>query len=153
LEFLPSGFLERTKEQGMVVPSWAPQSEILGHGSVGGFLSHCGWNSTLESVVHGVPLITWPLFAEQRMNAVVMSEGLKVGVRARVSENGLVERVEIAEMIKCLMEEEEGREMRKRMKELKEDAANAIKEDGSSTKTLSQLALVWKSLTCENRFC
>jgi len=56
-------------------------------------------------------------------------------------------------VIKCLMEEEEGREMRKRMKELKEDAANAIKEDGSSTKTLSQLAFMWKSLACENRFC
>jgi len=153
LEFLPSGFLERTKEQGMVVPSWVPQIEILGHGSVGGFLSHCGWNSTLESMVHGVPLITWPLFAEQRMNAVVMSEGVKVGVRPRVSENGLVERVEIVKVIKCLMEEEEGREMRKRMKELKEDAANAIKEDGSSTKTLSQIAFKWKSLACENRFC
>ncbi|XP_027908013.1 hydroquinone glucosyltransferase-like [Vigna unguiculata] len=145
-EFLPSGFLERTKEQGMVVPSWAPQIEILGHGSVGGFLSHCGWNSTLESVVHGLPLITWPLFAEQRMNAVVMSEGLKVGVRARVSENGLVERVEIVEKIKCLMEEEEGREMRKRVKELKEAATNALKPDGASTKTLSQLAIKWKNL-------
>jgi len=49
-------------------------------------------------------------------------------------------------VIKCLMEEEEGREMRKRMKELKEDAANAIKEDGSSTKTLSELVLKWESL-------
>ncbi|QCE04791.1 hydroquinone glucosyltransferase [Vigna unguiculata] len=146
LEFLPSGFLERTKEQGMVVPSWAPQIEILGHGSVGGFLSHCGWNSTLESVVHGVPLITWPLFAEQRMNAVVMSEGLKVGVRGRVSENGLVERVEIVEMIKCLMEEEEGREMRKRVKELKEAATNALKPDGAATTILSQVAHKWKVL-------
>jgi len=96
--------------------------------------------------VHGVPLITWPLFAEQRMNAVVMSEGLKVGVRGRVSENGLVERVEIVEMIKCLMEEEEGREMRKRVKELKEAATNALKPDGASTKTLSQLAIKWKNL-------
>jgi len=82
------------------------------------------------------------------MNAVVMSEEVKVGVRARVSENGLVERVEIAEMIKCLMEEEEGREMRKRMKELKEaaTATNAIKENGSSSNTLSQLAFKWKIL-------
>ncbi|TKY68845.1 UDP-glycosyltransferase 72B1 [Spatholobus suberectus] len=146
LQFLPCGFLERTKEQGMVIPSWAPQVQVLSHSSVGGFLTHCGWNSTLESVLKGVPLITWPLFAEQRMNAVVLSEGLKVGLRPRVSENGLVERAEIVEVIKCLMEGEEGGKMRERMKELKEAATNALKEDGSSTKTLSQLALKWKSL-------
>ncbi|CAJ1948894.1 unnamed protein product [Sphenostylis stenocarpa] len=146
LQFLPSGFLERTKEQGVVIPSWAPQIEVLRHSSVGGFLTHCGWNSTLESVVHGVPLITWPLFAEQRMNAVVLCEGVKVGVRPRVSENGLVEREEIVEVIKCLMEGEEGRKMGKRMKELAVAATNALKEGGSSTKTLSELAQLWKNL-------
>ncbi|KAL9303531.1 hypothetical protein ACSQ67_020794 [Phaseolus vulgaris] len=146
LHFLPGGFLERTKEQGLVIPSWAPQIQVLGHSSVGGFLTHCGWNSILESVVHGVPLITWPLFAEQRMNAVVLSEGLKVGVRPRVGEKGLVERVEIVEVIKCLMEGEEGGKMHKRMEELKEAANNALKEDGSSTKTLSELVLKWENL-------
>ncbi|XP_027334237.1 hydroquinone glucosyltransferase-like [Abrus precatorius] len=146
LQFLPFGFLERTKEQGMVVPSWAPQVQVLGHSSTGGFLSHCGWNSTLESVLQGVPMITWPLFAEQRMNAVLLCDGLKVGVRPRVHENGLVERMEIAEVIKGLMDGEKGVTMRERMKELKEAATNAIKEDGSSTKTLSQLALKWENL-------
>ncbi|KAL9303533.1 hypothetical protein ACSQ67_020796 [Phaseolus vulgaris] len=153
LEFLPRGFLKRTRERGMIVPLWAPQIEILGHGSVGGFLSHCGWNSTLESVVHGVPLITWPLYAEQKMNAVVLSEGLKVGVRPRESEKGLVEREEVVEMIKCVMEGKKGGEMRKRMKALKEAAANTLKEHGSSTETLSQLAFKWKSLASENKFC
>ncbi|RDX60316.1 Hydroquinone glucosyltransferase, partial [Mucuna pruriens] len=138
LEFLPCGFLERTKEQGMVVPSWAPQIQVLSHSSVGGFLTHCGWNSTLESVLKGVPLITWPLFAEQKMNAVVLSEGLKVGVRPRVSENGLVKRMEIVRVIKCLMEGKEGREMDKRMKKLREAAINGLKQDGDSTKNLSQ---------------
>ena len=76
----------------------------------------------------------------------LLCEGLKVGVRPRVGENGLVERVEIVKVIKCLMEEEEGEKMRERMNELKEAAINAIKEDGSSTRTLSQLALKWKSL-------
>ena len=146
LKFLPSGFLERTKEKGMVVPSWAPQIQVLSHSSVGGFLTHCGWNSTLEGVLKGVPLITWPLFAEQRMNAVLLCEGLKVGVRPRVSENGLVQREEIVKVIKCLMEGEEGGKMSGRMNELKEAATNALKEDGSSTKTLSLLALKWKSL-------
>lgn len=139
-KFLPSGFLERTKEQGMVIPSWAPQVQILSHRSVGGFLSHCGWNSVLESVMHGVPLIAWPLFSEQRMNAVLLSEGLKVGLRPKVRKNGIVERVQISELIKCLMEGEEGEKLRKRINELKEAANSALKEDGSSTKTISLLA-------------
>nr|XP_027187165.1 uncharacterized protein LOC101504804 [Cicer arietinum] len=146
LKFLPSGFLERTKEKGLVIPSWAPQIQILSHSSVGGFLSHCGWNSCLESVMHGVPLITWPLFAEQRMNAALLSEGLKVGVRPRVNENGIVERVEIVKVIKCLMEEEEGRNLCNNMKELKDAAINALKENGPSTKTIYQLTLKWRNL-------
>lgn len=146
LQFLPRGFLERTKEQGLVVPLWAPQVQILCHSSVGGFLSHCGWNSTLESVMQGVPLITWPLFAEQRINADVLCEGLKVGLRPKENENGLVERGEIAEVIKHLMDKEEGGELRRRMKELKEAANNAIKEDGSSTKALAQVILKWNNL-------
>ncbi|GAU20263.1 hypothetical protein TSUD_353270 [Trifolium subterraneum] len=146
LQFLPSGFLERTKEKGLVIPSWASQSQILSHSSVGGFLTHCGWNSILESVVHGVSLITWPLFAEQKMNAVLLSEGLKVGLRPRVNENDIVERAEVAKVIKCLMKGEEGEKLRNNMKELKEAASNAIKEEGSSTKTISQLAVMWRKL-------
>ncbi|KAJ1439615.1 UDP-glycosyltransferase family, conserved site [Sesbania bispinosa] len=146
LQFLPYGFLERIKEQGLVIPTWAPQIQILSHSSIGGFLSHCGWNSVLESVLHGVPLITWPLFAEQRMNAVLLSDGLKVGLRPRVNENGIVERVEIAKVIECLMEGEESGKLSKRMKELKEAAIDALKENGSSTETLSELTLKWKTL-------
>jgi len=146
LQFLPSGFLERSKEKGFVITSWAPQIQILSHNSIGGFLTHCGWNSTLESVVHGVPLITWPLFAEQKMNAVLLSEGLKVGLRPSVNENGIVEREEVAKVIKCLMEGEEGEKLRNNMKDLREAASNAIKEDGSSTKTMSQIALKWRNL-------
>ncbi|RYR24405.1 hypothetical protein Ahy_B02g057903 [Arachis hypogaea] len=71
LHYLPSGFVERTKGQGL----------ILDHGSIGAFLSHCGWNSTLESVSHDMPVIAWPLFAEQRMNAVLLKDVLKVAVR------------------------------------------------------------------------
>ncbi|GAU20260.1 hypothetical protein TSUD_353240 [Trifolium subterraneum] len=150
LQFLPSGFLDRTKGKGLIIPSWAPQIQILSHSSVGGFLTHCGWNSILESVVHGVPLITWPLFAEQKMNAVLLSEGLKVGLRTRVNENDIVERVEVAKVIKCLMEGEEGGKLRNNMKELKEAANSAHKEDGSSTNTISQLALKWRKLVLEN---
>ncbi|KAK7339368.1 hypothetical protein VNO77_20030 [Canavalia gladiata] len=145
LQFLPDGFLERTKEQGLVVPSWAPQVQILSHKSVGGFLSHCGWNSILESVQEGVPLITWPLFAEQRMNAVMLTDGLKVALKPKVNEDGIVEKDEIAKVIKCLMKCEEGKGMRKRIRELKDSAVNAYKH-GSSIQTLSQLASQWENL-------
>ncbi|XP_028775907.1 hydroquinone glucosyltransferase-like [Neltuma alba] len=142
LDFLPEGFLERTKERGLVVPSWAPQIPILKHSSVGGFLSHCGWSSTLESIVHGVPLITWPLFAEQRMNAVFLNDGLKVALRPKFNENkGMVEREEIAKVVKSLINDEESSEIRIRIKVLKDSAANALKEDGSSSMNLSTFAM------------
>jgi len=144
--FLPNEFLERTKGKGLVVPYWAPQIEILGHGSIGGFLTHCGWNSTLESVVNGIPIIAWPLFAEQKMNAALLSDGLKVAIRPKVNENGIVEREEIAKVVKNLMVGEEGKEIHRRMEKLKGNAIDALKENGSSTMTLAHLALKWKSL-------
>ncbi|KAE9617875.1 hypothetical protein Lal_00037859 [Lupinus albus] len=138
LQFLPDGFLERTKGQGLVVPNWAPQTQILSHTSIGGFLTHCGWNSTLESIVLGVPMITWPLFAEQRMNAVLLTKGLKVALRPKFNDNGIAERKEIAEVIKELMLGVEGNEISQKIEELKYAAVSALKEDGSSTKALSQ---------------
>ncbi|CAK8541328.1 unnamed protein product [Lathyrus sativus] len=140
LKFLPQGFLERTKEKGLVLPSWAPQVEILKQNSVGGFLSHCGWNSVLESIQEGVPIVAWPLFAEQAMNAVMLSDGLKVAQRLKFEDEEIVEKEEIAKVIKCVMEGEEGKGMRKRMMDLRDSAANALKYDGSSRQALSQLA-------------
>ncbi|CAJ1948149.1 unnamed protein product [Sphenostylis stenocarpa] len=146
-EFLPNGFLKRTEGHGLVVPYWASQVEILAHGAIGGFLCHCGWNSTLEAVVHGIPLIAWPLFAEQKMNAVLLTNDLRVALRPNVNENGIVEREEICGVIRNLMVGEEGKRIRQRMKILKDVAVDALKDDGSSTVTLTQLALKWKSLS------
>ncbi|KAL2319943.1 hypothetical protein Fmac_028912 [Flemingia macrophylla] len=146
LSYLPLGFLERTKGQGLVTSGWAPQVEVLDHESVGAFLTHCGWNSVLESVVHGVPMIAWPLFAEQRTNAALVTDGLKVAVRLNTSGESVVLKEEVAEVIKSVMEELEGEEIRRRMKELQKLAACAVMEDGSAGKTLSKLALKWRSL-------
>ncbi|XP_044502309.1 hydroquinone glucosyltransferase-like [Mangifera indica] len=143
--FLPEGFLERTKAQGLVVPSWAPQIEVLSHRSTGGFLSHCGWNSTLESVVHGVPFITWPLFAEQRLNALMLCEDLEVGLRPEADENGLVRREEISKIVKRLLQGEEGLRIRQRMNILKDAAVKALTEGGSSTKPQSEFVLKLKN--------
>ncbi|KAL3517267.1 hypothetical protein ACH5RR_024169 [Cinchona calisaya] len=148
LAFLPKGFLDRIKGRGFLVPSWAPQARILNHGSTGGFLTHCGWNSILESVVEGIPLIAWPLYAEQKMNAVMLSEDLKVALRPKTNENGLIGRVEIANVVKGLMEGEEGKMLRSRMKDLKDAAAKVLSEDGSSTKALAEVAHKWQSKIC-----
>ncbi|KAA0048907.1 hydroquinone glucosyltransferase-like [Cucumis melo var. makuwa] len=146
LGFLPEGFLERTKNRGMVVPSWAPQAQILSHGSTGGFLTHCGWNSTLESVVNGIPLIAWPLYAEQRMNAVMLTEEINVALKPKRNEKtGIVEKEEISKVVKSLLEGEEGKKLRRKMKELKEASEKAVGEDGSSTKIVTNLVNNWKA--------
>ncbi|XP_028787268.1 hydroquinone glucosyltransferase [Neltuma alba] len=149
LDFLPEGFLERTRGQGFVVPSWAPQVEVLKHESTGGFLTHCGWNSTLEAIVHGKPMIVWPLFAEQKMNAVMLTEQFKVAVRPKGDENknGTVMRDEVDRVVKILMEGDEGRELQRKIQVFKDAAAKALSEDGSSTRTMSILAQEWTNLS------
>ncbi|KAF7844844.1 UDP-glycosyltransferase 72E1-like [Senna tora] len=90
VDYLPEGFQERTRNVGRVVLMWAPQAEILEHPSTGGFVTHCGWNSTLESLQNGVGMVAWPLFAEQRMNARMLTEELKVAVRVNNAMDGSV---------------------------------------------------------------
>ncbi|RHN49754.1 putative phenol beta-glucosyltransferase [Medicago truncatula] len=80
------------------------------------------------------------------MNAALLSDGLKVAIRPKVNENGIVEREEIAKVVKNLMVGEEGKEIHQRMEKLKGNAIDALKENGSSTMTLTHLALKWKSL-------
>ncbi|KAL1220725.1 UDP-glycosyltransferase 72B3 [Cardamine amara subsp. amara] len=143
--YLPHGFLDRTKEKGLVVGSWAPQVQILAHPSVGGFLTHCGWNSTLESIVNGVPLIAWPLYAEQKMNALLLVEDVGAALRPRLGEDGIVQREEVVRVVKGLMEGEEGTVVRKKMKELKERVVRVLSNDGFSTKSLTQVSLKWKA--------
>ncbi|XP_071918414.1 hydroquinone glucosyltransferase-like [Coffea arabica] len=140
LNFVPKGFLKRTKEKGLVVPSWAPQIQVLSHGSTGGFVSHCGWNSVLESIVHGVPLIAWPLYAEQKMNAVVLTEDLKAALKVKADKIGLVGREQIAKLAKDLIQGDEGKDVRDKMKQLKDAAARAFELDGSSSISLAQVA-------------
>lgn len=83
--------------------------KILNHQSVGGFLSHCGLNSVYKSLKGGVPMITWPLYSEQRMNATILVEELKVAIRPTAKK--VVGREEIEKMARSLMEGEEGKEM------------------------------------------
>jgi hypothetical protein len=62
----PEGFLEKMVDTGFAVKNWVPQAEVLQHGAVGAFVTHCGWSSVLEWIVSGVPMIYWPLYAERK---------------------------------------------------------------------------------------
>ncbi|KAI9112917.1 hypothetical protein K1719_016031 [Acacia pycnantha] len=144
---LPEGFMDRTRGRGMVVKKWAPQADVLKHKSVGGFVTHCGWNSVLEAVVAGVPMVAWPLYAEQRFNRVVMVEDLKIALWMRElsdEEGGLVEAAEVEERVTELMESEKGELVRKRVEAAKNEAEAALREAGSSQAAVAKLTQSWR---------
>ncbi|XP_065011072.1 UDP-glycosyltransferase 72B1-like [Musa acuminata AAA Group] len=143
--FLPAGFVDRTREVGLLVPSWAPQAAVLNHAATGGFLSHCGWNSTLESVKAGVPMVAWPLFAEQRQNAVMLAEGSRIALRLPRAEQGIVPREEVARVVKELMEGEEGKAAHQRVAELREASARCLEEGGAAYTALDAVGNKWKA--------
>ncbi|KAL5974566.1 hypothetical protein ACLOJK_031236 [Asimina triloba] len=118
-EALPFGFLERVGSRGMVVQGWAPQLRILGHPSVGGFLTHCGWSSMMEGMWSGVPLIAMPLHLDQPFNARLVGE-MGVGKEVERGREGLFEREEVAKRIREVAVGEEGEELRRRAKEIGE---------------------------------
>ncbi|XP_062171946.1 UDP-glycosyltransferase 76E2-like [Alnus glutinosa] len=134
IEVLPKSLKENIEERGYIV-KWAPQKKVLAHNAVGGFLSHCGWNSTLESICEGVPMICRPCFEDQRVNARYVSHVWNVGLELESE----LERGEIERTIRRLMVDEEGKEMRKRGKNLKERIEFCIKEGGSSNNSLNKL--------------
>ncbi|MBA0690652.1 hypothetical protein Goari_008314 [Gossypium aridum] len=137
-EMLPEGFLERIQERGMIC-RWAPQVDVLGHKAVGGFVSHCGWNSILESLWHGVPIVTWPIYAEQQLNAYMMKEvGLAVELRwdYRGGTSDIVKAEEIEEGVRQVMDA--GSEVRKKVKEMAEMARKAVMNGGSSFNSIGR---------------
>ncbi|PIA53660.1 hypothetical protein AQUCO_00900320v1 [Aquilegia coerulea] len=131
---LPDGFEERIGVVGMVVRDWAPQVQILAHPSTGGFMSHCGWNSTMESLSLGVPIAAWPMHSDQPRNALLVTDILKVGlvVRDWESRKDLISSDIIESSIKKLMVSEEGNMMRKKAHELGANIREAISEGGTS---------------------
>ncbi|KAI3522885.1 hypothetical protein L1887_00937 [Cichorium endivia] len=137
------GFEERVKGRGVLIRGWAPQFLILSHPSVGAFLTHCGWNSTIEGICAGVPMITWPQFAEQffneRLAVEVMGTGVGVGAESVIhlgeedSAGVKVKREDVCKAVKAVMDEGiEGKERREKAKYLREMAEKALEEGGSS---------------------
>jgi len=142
----PEGFLERTKDRGLVVRSWAPQVDVLRHPSTGAFVTHCGWNSTLEAIAEGVPMLCWPLYAEQLMNKVFITGGMGVGVEMVGYRTGFVKSEEVEAKVRLVMESEEGRRIRARAAALKNEAIAAMQDDGSSQTSFARFLFDAKNL-------
>ncbi|PKU80028.1 UDP-glycosyltransferase 73B4 [Dendrobium catenatum] len=136
--WVPEGYDERIKGRGMVIRGWAPQLLILNHIAVGGFVTHCGWNSSLEGICAGLPMVTWPLYAEQFYNEKLLVEVLQIGVG--VGSRPIVEAIIVEAAVRNLMgggEVED--ERRRRAKELGAKARRAIEKGGSSHNEIEKL--------------
>ncbi|XP_057442282.1 UDP-glycosyltransferase 71K2-like [Lotus japonicus] len=138
---LPEGFLEWMELEGRgMICGWAPQVEVLAHKAIGGFVSHCGWNSILESLWFGVPTLTWPIYAEHQLIAFMMVKEWGLAVELRLDyrrTSALVMAEEIEQGLKNLMDKDS--EVRKKVQEMKEKAKKAVLSGGSSFISVRQL--------------
>ncbi|KAK3032568.1 hypothetical protein RJ639_036807 [Escallonia herrerae] len=130
----PEGFLERIEQRAQMV-SWAPQQKVLSHPSVACFLSHCGWNSTIEGVSNGVPILSWPYFVDQFINETYICDVWKVGLGFEKDEKGIIARAEIRNKVEQLLGNNVFRE---RALELKETVMTGISQGGSSNKNFTK---------------
>ena len=158
-ELLPVGFEERVmkSKKGLIIQGWAPQLLILEHPAVGAFMNHCGWNSIMEGVSAGVPMITWPLGNEQFYNERLIIDVLKVGISIgyedcvdwRAPPRVIVERDRVTKAVNRLLgstEEIEVVEIRKQAKEFEKKAKRAVEKGGSSYNNIVALIKELKSL-------
>ncbi|XP_072985994.1 UDP-glycosyltransferase 75C1-like [Typha latifolia] len=121
-----------------MVVAWCNQVQVLSHRSIGCFVTHCGWNSTLESLACGVPTVDVPQWAEQGLNARLMEEeGWGIGVRGVVDGEGMLPAAELRRCLEVVMGGgERGEEIRKKAEMWKEKAREAVQDGGSSERNL-----------------
>ncbi|KAL6594981.1 hypothetical protein ACP70R_048084 [Stipagrostis hirtigluma subsp. patula] len=131
---LPEEFKHAVEDRGKVV-EWAPQKEVLAHPAVGGFWTHSGWNSTLESIYEGVPMLSRPIFGDQLVNGRYVEDVWKIGFLLE----GVLEQGKIEKAIRRLMEEKEGVEARERAIDLKKKALMCLENNGSSQQAVDKL--------------
>ncbi|XP_011027241.1 PREDICTED: UDP-glucose iridoid glucosyltransferase-like isoform X1 [Populus euphratica] len=142
-DLLPTEFENITKKRGRIV-SWAPQKEVLAHQTIGAFWTHNGWNSTIESICEGVPMLCWPQVGDQKVNARLVTHFWRVGIQLERLERG-----NIADYIRRLMAGEEGKQTKMRAMQLKEKIDVSIREGGSSHESIgNMIAFINLLLSC-----
>ncbi|KAL3525862.1 hypothetical protein ACH5RR_014234 [Cinchona calisaya] len=131
----PKGFKDQIQGRGRVA-NWVPQQQVLSHPSVACFLSHCGWNSTIEGLSNGVPFLCWPYFADQFLNQSYICDVWKIGLGFERDANGIIPREEIKNKIEQLLTVGD---YKQRAFDLKAKVMNSVKENGSSGKNFNNL--------------
>ncbi|CAL5333865.1 hypothetical protein CsSME_00015990 [Camellia sinensis var. sinensis] len=134
---LPKNFMAETVLNGLVV-SWCPQLDVLAHRAIGCFVTHSGWNSTLEALSLGVPMVAMPQSTDQTTNAKYVMDVWGMGVRAQCDERGMVRREEVEGCVREVMEGERGKENRRNAMKWGELAIEAVDEGGSSDKNIDE---------------
>ncbi|KAH7668897.1 UDP-glucuronosyl/UDP-glucosyltransferase protein [Dioscorea alata] len=137
---LPEGFSDRIGDRGKVV-EWSPQQEVLPHPALACFMSHCGWNSTIEGLSNGVPFLCWPYFADQHQNQTYVCDVWKTGLKVMHDENGLITKEEIRDKVEQLLGDGE---IKKRALALKEIAIKSVEKGGSSFENFNTFATAFK---------
>ncbi|KAF8017352.1 hypothetical protein BT93_H2520 [Corymbia citriodora subsp. variegata] len=138
----PKGFEERISGRGKLV-GWAPQQKVLAHPAIACFVSHCGWNSTMEGASNGIPFLCWPYFADQFLNESYICDLWRVGLRFDRHESGIIRREEIKRKVDQLLDDHN---FGKRASDIKEKLANGIEEGGESDKNFSNFVQWLKAL-------
>ncbi|XP_054781767.1 UDP-glycosyltransferase 74G1-like [Prosopis cineraria] len=133
---IPSNFPRRTQKS-LVVP-WCHQLKVLSHEAIGCFVTHCGWNSTLEALSLGVPMVLMPLWSDQRTNAKIIKDVWKVGVRVQFDEKGIVRRQALKKSIREIMKEEGRSEVKNNAIKWKNLATKAVNNGGSSWNNIEE---------------
>lgn len=139
--------------KGRIVRGWVPQRSVLAHRAVGGFVSHCGWNSAMESLAAGKPVLAWPMMAEQHLNANHVADVIGTGIRIDegAKAGGVVERAEVERKVKRMMDggSEEGRRIRERAAWAQQAAQSAVSDGGTSRVALLELVQELQGSYCD----
>nr|XP_027067339.1 LOW QUALITY PROTEIN: anthocyanidin 3-O-glucosyltransferase 7-like [Coffea arabica]XP_027071571.1 LOW QUALITY PROTEIN: anthocyanidin 3-O-glucosyltransferase 7-like [Coffea arabica] len=135
-KLLPDGFIDRASKSHGKFVAWAPQVQVLAHSAIGVFVTHCGWNSILESISHGVPMICRPYFGDQKLNSWKVQDGWRIGLKI---EGGVFTKNGTINAIQHILSSDKGKTIRENVQELRAKASDAVKPNGSSTRNFEEL--------------